>query len=1310
MATNTVGSRTTTATKTISPMDIARAILAPLASLKLTVFLLVLSVIVTFIATLDQTRADVYQVKMKHFENLMVEVPFQTFFVPRWAPSYQNVPGSFYIPSGITILVLMLMNLSAAHLLRFRLQAKGGKLIAGIVAAIFAGLLTWAVIFNGQNADGFQAQPPFSWRQMWTLMQIGLLGLSIAAAFGWFSLNKARKTERILLATATLIFGATLILTLFLREKAFIGDSAMRILWQLTQATMAALVSFVACSLLFNRKAGIVLLHLGVAGLMFNEIYVTTTNDEQRMTIFEGETVSQAIDIRATEMAIIDTTDPEFDEIVVVPGSKLQLGGMISSDELPFDIQCISYTNNSDLSRRSSLSNEQVATAGMGMRLKVVELPPTAGTDSDQVADIASAYVKFTSKPDGNDLGTHLISQHIEEHDSDVVTVGDKSYRVALRFKTAYKPYSLKLIDAQREDYLGTDTPRWYSSDIILSDFNNNIKSEQKIWMNNPLRYSDETFYQSGMTTLPDGRELSILQIVRNKGWMIPYVCCMFTVVGLIAQFGGTLLGFMEKSRKKGSQLLQKTAGSMTVNPYENNPPQSQLAEPDKKSAQLESTNRPWRNWIPTLCLIGIMAFWIAGEVKRNRSGQVANEMRLDLFGQIPVTINGRVQPLDSFARNTARQLGKRETVPDGNDKKQPAIRWLADTMFEADGYLDYRVFRIEDLNILGALELEAAFPKPRGKFRYTLAEMLDAEPTLRELIPDSDKQDPDTWSVFQKRLSLVATKMQRLYGVKLAFGGPDRSDQSLMLRIEEAGRSISSPLIPLVVPTKDEKAPWISFMTFKNQAWLAELSKQYNVSTTAALGQSIITKKVIPSMKEEAIRSQIIQRFLSDPEFVKVMEDQYGESDRRALAQLLRQNWDTFPAEIKSTMTAREEPLVDAMFAQQMPKLEATMEKMLATINGSSGDIKGNDSELANLLLELQPAYLDSDAEKFNSTLESYLAKVCAEPPEGLSALKLSTEKTYNSFSPFYVASVIYLASLLAVVLGWIGWQRSWNKAAYWLLMMALGIHVAGIIARVVISGRPPVTNLYSSVLFVSAAQVVIMLIIERITKLGIGTLMASLGAFLALLWAWTMTIVDGDTFTVMVAVLDTQFWLSTHVVCISIGYSATFVAGLLGLAYLIALLLTPKFSTKEKRRAFSNVIYGTVCFGLLCSFFGTVLGGLWGDDSWGRFWGWDPKENGALMIVLWNAVVLHTRWGGMVRDRGLAALAVLGNVVVLWSWKGVNSMGVGLHAYSGSEDNTVEKMMMVGLAHVFVAGLVIIPARFWMSYAKDESLKASS
>ncbi len=111
--------------------------------------------------------------------------------------------------------------------------------------------------------------------------------------------------------------------------------------------------------------------------------------------------------------------------------------------------------------------------------------------------------------------------------------------------------------------------------------------------------------------------------------------------------------------------------------------------------------------------------------------------------------------------------------------------------------------------------------------------------------------------------------------------------------------------------------------------------------------------------------------------------------------------------------------------------------------------------------------------------------------------------------------------------------------------------------------------------------------------------------------------------------AVLDTQFWLATHVVTINLGYAATFAAGAWGIVYILFSHVFPLLDDDARRKVL-RTLYGTLCFAIFFSFVGTVLGGLWADDSWGRFWGWDPKENGALMIVLWNALVLHARWGG--------------------------------------------------------------------------------
>ena len=135
-----------------------------------------------------------------------------------------------------------------------------------------------------------------------------------------------------------------------------------------------------------------------------------------------------------------------------------------------------------------------------------------------------------------------------------------------------------------------------------------------------------------------------------------------------------------------------------------------------------------------------------------------------------------------------------------------------------------------------------------------------------------------------------------------------------------------------------------------------------------------------------------------------------------------------------------------------------------------------------------------------------------------------------------------------------------------------------------------------------------------------------------------------------------------------------------------------------QELLREVAGNVRGLALLALFFTMLGTILGGIWGDQSWGRFWGWDPKENGALMIVFWNAIVLHARWAGMVRERGMAALAILGNVVTLWSWEGVNQLGVGLHFY-GFIEGRLQIIMIIALIHCLLAALAFIPVTAWAS-----------
>ena len=230
----------------------------------------------------------------------------------------------------------------------------------------------------------------------------------------------------------------------------------------------------------------------------------------------------------------------------------------------------------------------------------------------------------------------------------------------------------------------------------------------------------------------------------------------------------------------------------------------------------------------------------------------------------------------------------------------------------------------------------------------------------------------------------------------------------------------------------------------------------------------------------------------------------------------------------------------------------------------------------------------------------------------------------------------------------------------------------------------------------------------LEAVYRLGLGQHRGGVAGFLTLLVAQFLA-GSGDTFTVMQAVLDTQFWLATHVVCIALGYSTTFVAGLLGLLYILCWACCSPLSLQAATvgaRSLTRMIYGVVCFAIFFSFVGTVLGGLWADDSWGRFWGWDPKENGALIIVLWNALILHALWGRVVSDRGLAVLAVGGNIVTTWSWFGVNELGVGLHSY-GFTEGVLPALGLVALSQLVFIAIGLLPRRWWLSN-RHEPLEA--
>lgn len=279
----------------------------------------------------------------------------------------------------------------------------------------------------------------------------------------------------------------------------------------------------------------------------------------------------------------------------------------------------------------------------------------------------------------------------------------------------------------------------------------------------------------------------------------------------------------------------------------------------------------------------------------------------------------------------------------------------------------------------------------------------------------------------------------------------------------------------------------------------------------------------------------------------------------------------------------------------------------------------------------------------------------------------QLPRELFFYRLQPFYWSLVLYGVAFLLVACGWIlPRQRLLYGLGVLSLCLPLGLHILGIALRCVIRGRPPVSTLYETILFVTAVAVVVALVVEIINRrrvaLGLGAFLGALGLFLA---ARYEAIDRSDTMPNLIAVLDTNFWLSTHVTTVTMGYAAGLLAGAVAHVFLLGKTLGSRRQDPVFYAHLSRMVYGIFCFGLLFATVGTVLGGIWANESWGRFWGWDPKENGALMIVLWGLAVLHARIGGYIQDYGLNMAAVFGGIVVAYSWFGVNLLGVGLHSY---------------------------------------------
>ena len=620
-------------------------------------------------------------------------------------------------------------------------------------------------------------------------------------------------------------------------------------------------------------------------------------------------------------------------------------------------------------------------------------------------------------------------------------------------------------------------------------------------------------------------------------------------------------------------------------------------------------------------------------------------------FGGIPVMANGRFQPLDSLARNSLLQLREKgaaisSTALKGPDKQRimPATEWLAEVMFKPETAEARPNFRIDNLELKQTLELavEPDETKDADGKHFSYVQLRPKLAALQEQARQASEVKRELQSPYQRAVLLLLKQIQLFWRLE-NLAQPRVTD--VLAALKGAPPQGAEDFLKMADETKPQDAA----------DWKTEMA--------AFLDNT------------EAGRTALIASRDGKPH------------DAAALAAFKR-DLVRFEA-----MSMKGQPLLvpSADPAKAPDAWRGTGDALMSAASGTT------PHPALRSFAQLGDDFRAGRAADFNAAVADYLAQL--QPQFSTVSKKAVREQWFNHLSPFTKTMAIYVVVGLCAICFWFAPVRGeWlRRTAVMLCLLALVIHTGGLVTRMVLEGRPPVTNLYSAAVFIGWAAVILGLVLETVWRNSIGIIVSAIIGFATLLIAHHLSLA-GDTMEMMRAVLDTNFWLATHVVIVTLGYASTYVSGFLAIIFVLRGIFTKSLDA-PLRQSLAKMIYAITCFAALFSFVGTVLGGIWADQSWGRFWGWDPKENGALIIVLWNVLILHARWGGMVRERGLANLAIVGNIVTTWSFFGTNMLGVGLHSYGFMDEERVALIAFVA-SQVAIIALGSLPLSLWRSY----------
>ncbi|MFK5923430.1 MAG: cytochrome c biogenesis protein CcsA [Verrucomicrobiota bacterium] len=586
----------------------------------------------------------------------------------------------------------------------------------------------------------------------------------------------------------------------------------------------------------------------------------------------------------------------------------------------------------------------------------------------------------------------------------------------------------------------------------------------------------------------------------------------------------------------------------------------------------------------------------------------------VELFASLPVQDGGRIKPMDSIARFAMfrmHQVRGMSFVLTDKDKgtsqkiKLTPAEWLMDVFFRTEQAKHYPTFRINDSDV--AIALGITPKKKRDKYSYS--ELVVARAKLSEL-----------GAKYREMQSKDRDSLDRIQTLVLQLNGSINEFEYLMAYFEFAKKGYF----------------------FNADMFDAEARK---------LAEGIVISELIkhmPEVKFEVLMQEMQRGLQSSDEEKRIL----GNTYRLLLASA------TFSSAI-------------ALIPPEGKDLDDKWVSLGDVIRQATEDKSKREVLLPWLASVEAMVAAVPEPEKFKSELKAFSDKVNKAAASREQGGTVALELRYYRLDLFFYSMIVFVLSFVLLTVSWL--RPEGNTAG--LLRKVTGggailgtlLIVAGMIIRGIIRDRPaPMTNLYDTVLFIAAFSVALCLVIEWMTKKRIGLTLAVIIGAGGMLLSLKYEMKDAaDNMDPVQAVLDSNFWLLTHVVAINIGYGAGLVAAAFSHIYLLGRLFRFKNDDRDYYRDVTRMAYGTICFALFFSLVGTVLGGIWANYSWGRFWGWDPKENGALLIVLWCLVVLHARAGGYIREIGVNVLSVFLAMVIVFSWWGVNNLGVGLHSY---------------------------------------------